>query len=419
MDHQAAGSQCPADALIIVGASARALAQSAAMAGWAVHAADLFADDDLRAAAVQTTRVDPRGYPSSLMAAAAGFPAGVWCYTGALENHPPLIDHLASVRPLAGNTGAAVRAVRDPFLVAAAARAAGLLFPDTHRLPTGLPRDGSFLVKPRASGSGRSIHHWTPEAPDHRQEAMIWQRHVPGVPHAASFIMTRGRARLLGVSRQLIGEPWCTGGPFAYGGSVTLSADEWPSRLAATAAAVGRVLAERFDLVGAVGVDFLVDADGRPWILEVNPRVTASMELHERATGVSIAAAHLEACTVPRPTASRPTDRTDGRNWAKAVLHAAAPLAITTERVAEWRTRAAEWARNDGGRPAIADIPTAGQVLAPRAPVLTLFAQGTSADAAVAAIRSRALVLVADWMPSVSPPSAAAPPPPPHARCTA
>jgi uncharacterized protein len=419
MDHQAAGSQCPADVLIIVGASARALAQSAATAGWAVHAADLFADDDLRTAAVQVTRVDPRGYPSSLMEAVTQFPPGAWCYTGALENHPLLIDDLAMLRPLAGNAGPAVRAVRDPFLVEEAARAAGLLYPDTHKVPTGLPRDGSFLVKPRASGSGRSIHHWTPGAPDHAQEAMIWQRHVPGVPHAASFVMGHGRARLLGLSRQLIGEPWCTGGPFTYGGSVTLSVAESPPRLAATAAEIGAVLAERFDLVGAIGVDFVVAADGRPWILEVNPRITASMELHERATGISIAAAHLEACTMPRPTAATPTCGGDGRNWAKAVLHAAAPLTITAERVAEWRGRAAEWARDDGGRPAIADVPTPDQILAARAPVLTVFARGDSADAALAAIRRRALVLAADWMPSVSPPSAAAPPPPPHARCTA
>jgi uncharacterized protein len=419
MDHQAAGSQCPADVLIIVGASARALAQSAATAGWAVHAADLFADDDLRTAAVQATRVDPRGYPSSLMAAVTQFPPGAWCYTGAIENHPQLIDDLAMLRPLAGNAGPAVRAVRDPFLIQEVARAAGLLFPDTHEVPAGLPRDGSFLVKPRASGSGRSIHSWTPGAPDHAQEAMIWQRHVPGVPHAASFIMAHGRARLLGLSRQLIGEPWCTGRPFTYGGSVTLSVAESPPRLAATAAEIGAVLAERFDLVGAIGVDFVVDANGRPWILEVNPRVTASMELHERATGISIAAAHLEACTMPRRTAATPTCGGDGRNWAKAVLHAAAPLAITAARVAEWRARAEEWAHDDGGRPAIADIPTPDQILAARAPVLTVFARGDSADAALTAIRRRALALAADWMPSVSPPSAAATPPPPHARCTA
>lgn len=419
MDHQAADRPCPADVLIVVGASARAFAQSAAAAGWTVHAADLFGDEDLRATAVQAVRIDPRGYPMALREALTGFPSAVWCYTGAIENHPQLIDELAAVRPLAGNAGMTVRAVRDPYLVDDAARAAGLSFPHTRDDPAGLPRDGSFLVKPRASGSGRRIHPWTEETSHHDQEPMIWQRYVPGVAHAASFIMAHGHARLLGLSRQLIGESWCTGGPFSYGGSVTLSPDETPARLTATAAEIGAVLARRFNLVGAVGIDFVVDADGRPWILEVNPRVTASMELHERATGISIAAAHLEACESPRPRMAMQTNLGDGRTWAKAVLHAPGPLAITAQLVADWHLCVEQWSRDDGGRPAIADIPTPDQTLAARTPVLTVFASGDSADETLATLRRRVLVISGHWMRSFSLPSAAAAPPPPHARCTA
>ena len=65
--------------LVILGASARALAESAHRAGWAVHAADLFCDLDVLAISTKAVSVaddhgdDEEGYPWSLRAAAASF----------------------------------------------------------------------------------------------------------------------------------------------------------------------------------------------------------------------------------------------------------------------------------------------------------------------------------------------------------
>jgi uncharacterized protein len=420
MVHQGSGpSAPPATTILIVGGSGRALAESAAAAGWAVYAADLFNDSDLQAVATHSIDVDPREYPQALIAAAARFPVAPWCYTGAVENHPAVIDAIASCRRLAGNAGAAVNTVRDPLRLGAKARAAGLLFPETRFSPTGLPLDGSWLIKPLASASGRAIRPWTAATPPRCEEGMLWQQRVPGIPHAASLIIAPHGVRLVGLSRQLIGEPWSQGGPFAYGGSVTLSPAEVPPQLVAAATAIGHMLGEQFQLVGAVGIDLVVDADGQPWILEVNPRVTASMELHERSTGISIAAAHLEACGLARQDMAHLSRNGDGRAWAKAVLHTPASLPITNKQLAVWDATALAWAQADGGRPAIADIPTPGQTLAPRAPVLTVFASGVSADAAVATLRARVSTLAASWQPAVSLPCAAASPPPPHARNTA
>lgn len=420
MVHQGIGHRSPTEmAILVVGGSGRALAESATAAGWVVYAADLFNDSDLRAIARQSVHIAHHEYPHALMTAATTFPAAPWCYTGAVENHPALIDAIASQRPLAGNSGAAVRAVRDPSRLGAAARAAGLSFPETCRCPTGLPLDGSWLIKPLASASGRAIYPWTAATPHPRREGMLWQQRVAGIPYAVSFIITPQRVRLLGLSRQLIGAPWSHGGPFAYGGSVTLSPAEAPPQLVTAAAAIGHMLAEQFQLVGAVGVDLIVGTDGRPWIIEVNPRVTASMELHERATGISIAASHLEACGLPHPDAAGQPAGGDGKVWAKAVVHTPAPLPITRRQEADWQITAAAWTEADGGRPAVADTPTPDQTLAARAPVLTVFASGASADAAVALLRGRAHALAASWQPSVSRPSAVASPPPPHARSTA
>ena len=67
------------------------------------------------------------------------------------------------------------------------------------------------------------------------------------------------------------------------------------------------MLAATFGLVGLVGVDVVIDEAGELHVIEVNPRPTASMELFERATGESLAAAHLAACGfVPPPAPAAP-----------------------------------------------------------------------------------------------------------------
>src|SRR5207245_9361141 len=116
------------DALLLLGASVRAAAFSAVRAGLQPCAIDLFADRDL--AAVCPAMVVPgRQYPAALADLARKAPPGPWLYTGALENWPALVDEIARDRPLWGNDTACLRRVRDPFALADALRAAGLIGP--------------------------------------------------------------------------------------------------------------------------------------------------------------------------------------------------------------------------------------------------------------------------------------------------
>lgn len=425
MNHQGTGTAVGRRRIVVVGASVRAMAQSAAAAGWEVHAADLFGDLDLRASARDVIRLGPEhAYPHALVTLAAEWPPVPWCYTGALENHPDIIDAIAAVRRLAGNGGSAVRAVRDPLRLAVAVRSAGLLFPETFHSPDGLPCDGSFIVKPLASASGRGIHAWRPDAESLAASAVthVWQRRVVGEPHAAAFIVAPGGARLLGLTRQLIGAPWCHAGPFSYCGSVTVPPSAIPRSLAAQLDRLGGLLADEFRLVGAVGIDLMIDTDGRIWVVEINPRFTASMELHERRVGGSVAAAHLHACGVSgvsgvsSDSPAVADDAIPAMAWAKAVLHAPHAIDVTTGLVAEWQAMAAAWSAADGGPAALADIPAPGQTIPVRAPLLTIFARGTATDAALAGVTHRTADVVASCQPAFSRPFAAALSPPP--RCT-
>ncbi len=372
---------------VVVGATARAFTESAARGGWSVHAADLFADVDLAAAAVEVKRLGQGGaaaYPDGIPGVVAAFPAGPCIYTGALENHPDVIAALAASRPLAGCAADAIRRARDPGVLAAVAREAGLRYPEWHAAAEGLPRDGSFVVKPRRSAGGRGIRRWRGGTIAPAGTACLWQRFVRGESRSASYVAHGGSARLVGASRQLTGARWCGCRSFAYGGSIDVPLGSLTDGDRRALERAGAALAAALGLEGLFGIDLIVDPQGVAHLLEVNPRPTASLELVERATGWSVAAAQLAAfgwCAAPPP--GSPTREV----WAKAI--AFTPRGATAAAVADAIATCSErWSASDG-LPAIADIPRRDEPPRPGAPLVTVFARGATAGEAVAALESR------------------------------
>ena len=377
---------------VVVGATARAFVESAARAGWAAHAADLFGDVDLTAAAVEVVRLGAAGiapYPEGIPGVVSSFPEAVCVYTGALENHPDVIAAITAVRPLAGCSTDVIRRVRDPAAVAAVVRDARLRFPDTYRSPTGLPTDDSFLVKPVRSAGGRGVHRWSGATLGRAGRDLIWQRFVRGDCRSASYVARHGAARLVGSSRPLTGASWCGGREFSYCGSVNLPLDDLPDGLRQTFERLGSAVAAAFGLTGLFGIDLVVDAAGEVHVLEVNPRPTASMELVERSTGWSVAAAHLAAygwCAEPRGGAAA------GDVWAKAIVYASTTVRSASSVAEIIAALADRWTAADG-LAAVADIPRADEQPMPGAPLVTVFARGDTHDRAVATLRRRVLRL--------------------------
>lgn len=369
--------------LVVLGASARAMAESAARAGFQVHAADLFADLDLRAVATSAVRV--RSYPAGLPAIAASFPPGPWLYCGAVENHPDLIAAISRDRPLAGCNPAAVTAVRDPARLAAVVRAAGLRFPETRHDSAGVPGDGSWLTKPLRSAGGHGIALWRGDV-DQRAASTdrVWQYRVPGRSWSASYLVGAGCGRLIGASRQLLGRRWCHAPPSAFCGSVDIAPESLAAELHDQLLRLGGLLVEPFGLAGLVGADLIVDGRGRIHVIEINPRPTASMELIERATGLSLAAAHLAGCGLPVPSSGETGPRRG--TWSKAILFAPRDLEINDAVLATLRAVAGE---PHAGWPLLADLPRPPQTIPVGRPVCTVFAHGDSPRQSLAALQRR------------------------------
>ena len=371
----------PGPNLIVVGATARAFACSARRAGWSVHAADLFGDADLRAAATTVVAATggASGYPTSLLDAVATFPRVPWCYTGALENHPQLIATLSATRPLLGTSPAAARAVRSPRQLADVVRGVSLGFPDTFFNASGVPRDGTFIVKPLASAGGRGIARWDPATGHRDSNTHLWQRRIDGESWTTAFVIDRhGLARLWGASRQLVGLGWCHARPYAYCGSLDVPLLTLPPQLRSQFDRLGRALAEAFaalGLIGLIGADLVVDPSGHVHVIEINPRPTASMELVERSTGESLAAVHLRACGA-EPPLPRAVPRALPWLQGKAVLFAPRDILIDAGTSKALQIACRSSSDTDSDRPALADIPCTGTSIPGGAPLLTIFAAG-------------------------------------------
>jgi predicted ATP-grasp superfamily ATP-dependent carboligase len=367
--------------LAIVGASTRSAAASAVRAGFQPLAADLFADADLRAIAT-ATRVSP--YPEGLLDWLRAVEPPAWMYTGALENYPELVDQMAWIAPLWGNPGDVLHRVRSPRELAHVLREAGLLFPEICDSPKGLPTDGSWLVKTGRSASGIGVREWRgQELSDFDVSERCFQRRSGGVTNAAIYVAFEGSATLLGVTQQLNGDAatffltWAISkNPFQYQGSI----GPWPvsTEEHATLVKLGNVLATEFELVGLFGVDYIRHVDNSLWVLEVNPRYTASVEIVERFSGVDAIAAHAAACSGNQPQLDAPPILTGpwipgGKEMVhgKAILIAPRDLTIS-ERFAE---RALKEALQDS-RPTIADVPSAGTRIEAGHPIATIFVQG-------------------------------------------
>lgn len=358
------------------------MAASAARAGFRVFAADLFGDHDLRAVATEVTTIQP--YPDGIPTAVGGFPQAPVIYTGALENHPRLLARLAADRPLAGARPEAVMRVRDPFLLVQAVRDAGLWIPQTRRDPAGLPIDGTWLIKPMASAGGRGIRPWFGQDVD--GVPTVWQELIAGRRMSVGYLVHAGESQIVAVSRQLVGRRWCRAGPFAYSGSIDLDPTILDASIASQLARLGDLLGGHFGLAGLVGVDVVTDARDRVWVIEINPRPTASMELVERANGCSLTALHLAVFGIESPF--EPDRHVRTGTWAKAVLFARNDIPFAEASLDALSARASSWMRDDRWA-AVADIPAPPCLIPARAPVCTVFAHGALPGATLRRLRER------------------------------
>jgi uncharacterized protein len=347
--------------VLVVAVSARMIAQLAAADGYDVTALDRFGDVDLRAIAPGATASSNVG----LAALAADVDADGVVYGGGLENRPDLVARLCRGRELLGTPPELLAAVRDPWAVGAAARAAGARAPES-RSAVGLPDDAadSWLRKPRHGGGGRGVRGW---AGGRLRLDEILQRRVHGLSCSAAAVGDGRGAAVLGLTEQLHRPPG-----FQWKGNATppdLPAGEL-GELDGQLRAVCQEVAARFGVRGAFGVDAIWD--GRhAWVLEVNPRPPAALELF----GPGSFEAHVRAAR---------GHGLPGAGVPPAMSCARVKLVLFADR--DVRAPDPGW----WPAPLVRDIPHAGETIRRGAPVCTLISE--TADAPELAHRGARLL---------------------------
>jgi predicted ATP-grasp superfamily ATP-dependent carboligase len=291
--------------VLVVAMSARMLAQMAVGDGYEVIALDRFGDVDLRAVAAVATAPNN----DALAKLADTVEADAVVYGGGLENRPDLVARISAGRELLGTGPEVLTAVRDPWAVASAAVAAGAHAPET-RPWDAPPARGAWLRKPRLGGGGRGIRGWRGGA---LCPGEILQRRIAGLSCSAVAIGDGLRATVLGLTEQLHAPRG-----FGWIGNVI------PPRLPESERAEldGQLRAVCQEVVAGFGVRgaFSVDAiwDGRQaWVLEVNPRPPASLELF----GPGLFEAHVQGARGERPSVAE-TAPLSSRAAVKLVLFA-------------------------------------------------------------------------------------------------
>jgi predicted ATP-grasp superfamily ATP-dependent carboligase len=365
------------DRLLIVGVSTRPLAASAARAGYRVTAVDAFGDVDLRAVAdVLALGTGPGAFsPAEAVETARNVPASLVAYTSNFENYPDAVAALAIGRRLLGNPPAVLQRVRNPISLTRTLRGRGFAVPETRAGHPGTRRlGGAWLMKPRRSGGGHGTVPWHPGAAVPRRSYL--QERIPGLAGSIVFLADGHRAVPFGLSRQLVGDPSFGAHGFRYCGSL-LATTRRPvfdrqDDLLRAARGLAEAVTEEFGLVGANGLDFIA-RDGTPYPIEVNPRYSASMELVERATGLSLFELHRTACGGVLPAEPPAARAVVG----KAIVFAQRDVVVRDG--LRWTI--------DGD---LADVPHPGERILAGHPICTLFASGSDASICLQRLRAGA-----------------------------
>ena len=361
--------------LVVAGLSVRALAQAATRDGYEVHALDLFGDADTRAASVswqaigdaRQLRIDPQRLLNALAEAALLPEVMGWVAGAGFDGQADLLTQGEATLRLLGCDGDVVRRCRDPRRFFELLDAHGMAHP-----AVSFERPSPVAGWLRKDGHGSGGWHIRPARDDDTDPPLAgryWQREAEGRALSMTLLAVPGApALLLGVNEQIVGP--VHGHPLAFCGvvgPVTL-----PGRGPTALQGMADRLVADLDLIGWVGVDFLLDGDEIA-LLEVNPRPPASLALYGPDGG--LVDAHVLACLQGRLPGAEAALALRPRA-VQGLQHVFAPRALHLDdaTLKAWSARAG-----------LHDCPAAAADFPAGAPLCTLSASGET----VAEVRAR------------------------------
>lgn len=273
--------------LLVIAHSGRMLAQAAVCSGFKVLVIDLFADMDTRQYAADFRKTESLAWAdlsSVVEDLFALYPITQLLYGSGFECYPESLVQLQRQFNVCGNTPEVFARVQDKLGFFAALTSFSIPYPEV--VFSKPDSNGCWLLKPFEGQGGVGIRHF-------QADALVdgdcyWQKYQTGVAHSVLFLADGNQVEVVGFNRQWtadLGEAQ----PFAFAGIINhaeLSVNQQ--------ALLGHwvvLLSEFFGLRGLNSLDFIVDAEAL-WVLEINPRIPASMQLY----GEDLMRRHIAAC---------------------------------------------------------------------------------------------------------------------------
>jgi predicted ATP-grasp superfamily ATP-dependent carboligase len=417
--------------LLLLGFNTRSLAESAAAAGYSFISLDWFGDLDhgLLGPVFSLRRLQSglpgEGRPTMERMVEWGIilarreQCDSLVYASGLENRPELVAKLVSESGcrLYGNPPPVLQQVRNPVALSQNLRQAGFHAPETRR-PEGAQfgRGRRWLIKPVKSGGGRRV---APASQDESaREGSICQEYISGKPCSFTFVADGSHCLVLGITEQLIAAKSSTGREFGYAGNLFPLTTGETRKLYETAVGIAGWLTAKYGLRGLNGVDFILRGKDC-WVIEVNPRYSASMELLERAYGFPVIRLHLLACSgdwqeVKSIVERLPVELTLSQPeciWGKKVIYTRMPKLVRPTYCGEKKEEHEQtWARRMHAR-GLRDLPFPGEIIRARNPVATATASGATRADCLKTLERLSLLMRSQLSPPPAPARKPQPPP--------
>jgi len=261
--------------ILVIASSARMLAQTARASGFKPLVIDLFADLDTQTYAEdfkQITTLAKQHLQPVVDYFIKRYQVDQVVYGSGFENHPESLHYLNSSLFMFGNSPDVFIRLHDKPAFFAALNQLTIPYPSVCFSQPDPFEDG--LIKPMRGQGGIGISRYLGQE---MGSDSYWQRYQSGSQYSVLFLADALHVQLVGFNSQ-----WTTslddGCEFIFSGiinSCDLSAKqqmqvvEWLKKLVPL-----------FSLKGLNSLDFINDGDNS-WLLEINPRPSASMQLYE------------------------------------------------------------------------------------------------------------------------------------------
>ncbi|MGZ8191036.1 MAG: ATP-grasp domain-containing protein [Methylococcaceae bacterium] len=266
----------PLEFILIVASSARMLAKAARNAGLKPLVIDLFADIDTQSHAeafCQIPSLSQDYLTSTVDYFIKRYSVKHVIYACGFEYYPESLRYLDSRLTLLGNRPDTFEKLQNKPVFFSTLDKLKIPYPD---VAFTAPNDtGNWLVKPMQGQGGVGIK--TYKLNDTTEPHVYWQKFQPGTQHSVLFLADGQHIQVIGFNTQ-----WTIrlseNQEFIFSGII--NSCDLPDQQKLLISNWLKILVPVFELKGLNSMDF-IQFGGKSYVLEINPRPSASMQLYD------------------------------------------------------------------------------------------------------------------------------------------